>query len=169
MYEMKGSLVTRRSIISGGRAASCYFRTSVQSPYRKALVQVTERCNLHCAHCFVSAGDYGDTMTVESIEAVVIPRLGDCRVTRVTLTGGEPFAHPQVVEVVAAFRSAGFAVGICTNATLIGDAELDALAALGGVHINVSLDGFREASHGRFRGSRQSFHTTVATIRKLAR
>jgi MoaA/NifB/PqqE/SkfB family radical SAM enzyme len=108
-------------------------------------------------------------MTLEDIEAMVIPRLGDCRVTRVTLTGGEPFAHPQIVEVASMFRGAGFAVGICTNATLIGDAELDALATLGGVHVNVSLDGFREASHGRFRGNRQSFHTTVATIRELAR
>ena len=34
--------------------------------------------------------------------------------------------------------------------------------------MNVSLDGFRAESHGRFRGDRDSFAVTVATVRKLA-
>jgi radical SAM protein with 4Fe4S-binding SPASM domain len=59
-------------------------------------------------------------------------------------------------------------VGICTNATLATDEQITALTRLGGVHINVSFDGFRPASHGRFRGDRFSFHTTVATTRKFA-
>ena len=34
--------------------------------------------------------------------------------------------------------------------------------------MNVSLDGFRAEPHGRFRGDRDSFAVTVATVRKLA-
>lgn len=34
--------------------------------------------------------------------------------------------------------------------------------------MNVSLDGFKPESHGRFRGDRDSFHVTIATVRKLA-
>jgi len=34
--------------------------------------------------------------------------------------------------------------------------------------LNVSLDGFRAESHGRFRGNRASFQVTVETVRKLA-
>jgi hypothetical protein len=30
------------------------FRTTTGGDERKALLQITERCNLHCAHCFVS-------------------------------------------------------------------------------------------------------------------
>jgi radical SAM protein with 4Fe4S-binding SPASM domain len=37
------------------------------------------------------------------------------------------------------------------------------------VHCNVSLDGFRPESHGRFRGDRDSFHTTIATVKALAK
>jgi len=162
-------MTARRSLITDQLAASCYFRTSVPTGQRKALVQVTERCNLHCAHCFVSAGDYGDTMRTADIAELLIPRLGDCRVSRVTLTGGEPFAHPDIVEIAATFRAHGFGVGICSNATIISDAQLAALADIGGVHVNVSLDGFRAESHGRFRGNRASFHTTIDTVCKLAR
>ena len=32
----------------------------------------------------------------------------------------------------------------------------------------LTFDGFRETSHGRFRGDRASFATTVATTRRLA-
>jgi radical SAM protein with 4Fe4S-binding SPASM domain len=39
---------------------------------------------------------------------------------------------------------------------------------VGRVHVNISLDGFRAESHGRFRGDRDSFAVTVATVRKLA-
>jgi radical SAM protein with 4Fe4S-binding SPASM domain len=135
---------------------------------RKALVQIDERCNLRCAHCFVSATRAGDSMPYDDITSVLIPRLAACRVDRVTLTGGEPTIHPQFTGIVRAFRAAGMGVGVCTNATTLTDSQIGELKAVGGVHVNVSLDGFRAESHGRFRGDRASFAVTVATVRKLA-
>src|SRR3989344_2615624 len=134
----------KKSIISANQMASCYFRTSVQPPHRKALVQITEWCNLHCAHCFVSAGQYGDTMSLESIRDILVPRLKECRVVRVTLTGGGP------------------------NASRISEGQMKQLVELG-AHCNVSLDGFSPESHGRFRGDKTLFATTIATIEALAK
>ena len=159
--------MSARKLISSNAHTSCYFRTSVEHPYRKALVQIIERCNLKCAHCFVSAGPYGDTMPLDGIRTKVVPRLAAARVTRVTLTGGEPFEHPDLLDVVDAFHRAGIKVGICTNATLATDDQITALAAQG-VHMNVSLDGFSPDSHGKFRGNRASFDTTITTVRKFA-
>jgi radical SAM protein with 4Fe4S-binding SPASM domain len=160
--------MSSRSITRADRASSCYFRTTVGGGARKALVQIDERCNLHCAHCFVSATRAGTSMPYEDITGVLVPRLAECRVDRVTLTGGEPTIHPQFTGIVRAFRDAGMGVGVCTNATTLTDAQIGELAAAGGVHVNVSLDGFRPESHGRFRGDRDSFAVTVATVRKLA-
>src|ERR1044071_3657516 len=84
-------------------------------PDRKALLQITERCNLHCAHCFVSAGDFGDTIPLNLIETVVLRRLIECRVVSLTLTGGEPFVHPDILAIVEACVREGLRVGICTN------------------------------------------------------
>lgn len=158
----------KKPIISANQAASCYFRTSVQPPYRKALVQITEWCNLHCAHCFVSAGQYGETMSLENIRDILMPRLKECRVVSVTFTGGEPFTHPNITEIVSLCRNADMKVGICTNATCISEDQMRALVGLG-VHCNVSLDGFSPESHGRFRGDKKSFATTIAIIEALAR
>ena len=158
----------KRKIVSEIRAASCYFRTSVEPPHRKALVQITERCNLHCAHWCISAGNYGKVMSFGDIRDVLIPQLKLCRVASVTLTGGEPFIHPNIIEIASLFRRVGMKVGICTNATRINEKQMEALVALGGVHCNVSLDGFSAQSHGKFRGNKKSFMKTIATVQALA-
>lgn len=157
-----------RSLIVDTHASSCYFRTSVEEGKRKALVQITERCNLHCAHCFVSSGDWGDHMRLEDIAEKVLPRLRRAGVERITLTGGEPFVHPHILEICGLATEQGLPVGICTNATQTTDEHIEALARLGNVHVNVSLDGFRPQSHGKFRGNVRSFDVTVATIRRFA-
>ena len=160
--------MTVRPIAVDEQATSCYFRTTVDLPERKALVQINEDCNLRCAHCFVSATKRGKRMPLHEIVKKVVPRLAAARVRRVTLTGGEPTIHPDFLAIVHAFRDADMDVGICTNATTLDDATIAELRAIGGVHVNVSLDGFAAASHGRFRGDRASFDITVATVRKLA-
>src|SRR5260370_18193282 len=98
----------KRPLTRNGVAMSCYFRTSVCSPYRKALLQITERCNLYCAHCFVSAGNYGDTMHLKTIRSVVIPKLKQLRVISIKQTGGKPFAHPDIIEILLSFRKPDF-------------------------------------------------------------
>jgi radical SAM protein with 4Fe4S-binding SPASM domain len=159
-------MVAARSIAEDALATSCYFRTTVDTPYRKALVQINEDCNLRCAHCFVSATRVGKQMPLHEVIDKVIPRLAASRVQRVTLTGGEPTIHPNFMSIVRAFRAAAVDVGICTNATTLDDTQIRELAELG-VHCNVSLDGFAADSHGKFRGDRGSFDVTVDTVRRL--
>ncbi|SMQ71919.1 radical SAM protein [Agreia sp. VKM Ac-1783] len=158
----------KRSLIIDTQASSCYFRTSVEGDSRKALVQITERCNLHCAHCFVSSMKSGADMDVTDYELKVLPRLIAAGVERVTLTGGEPFVHPNILEFCRATIRAGLPVGICTNATQTTLAQMAELSEMGDVHINVSFDGFRSETHGKFRGDRSSFDLTEKTTRQFA-
>lgn len=158
----------RRKVAIEDKVASCYFRSMVKAPYRKALVQITERCNLFCAHCFLSAGDYGDAMTLGDIQELLIPQLKECSVVSVTLTGGEPFVHPEIVRIVQSMRESDIRVGICSNATVITAEHIESLVKISEVHVNVSLDGFSAESHGRFRGNKDSFSTTIETIRQLS-
>ncbi|MGH8791252.1 MAG: radical SAM protein [Stackebrandtia sp.] len=158
----------KRSLIVDTHASSCYFRTSMADDRRKALIQVTERCDLHCAHCFVSSMKEGLDMDYEDIVSTVIPQLQAARVERITLTGGEPVSHPRFMDICRAVSDAGCALGICTNGTQSDDAQIAELATLPDVHVNISLDGFRRESHGKFRGDKASFDVTVETARKFA-
>jgi len=107
-------------------------------------------------------------MSLESIRDILVPRLKECRVVSVTLTGGEPFAHQDIIEIVSLYKGAGMKIGICTNATHISEDQMKQLAELE-AHCNVSLDGFSSESHGRFRGDKASFAITIATIEALAK
>jgi radical SAM protein with 4Fe4S-binding SPASM domain len=160
--------IMKRSLIVDTQASSCYFRTSVEGDGRKALIQVSERCNLHCAHCFVSSGNWGEHMSIKDITDKVLPRLKQARVERITLTGGEPFMHPEIISICESVIANGLPLGICTNATVTSDEQINMLAKSGTVHVNVSFDGFRPQSHGRFRGDQASFARTVETTRKFA-
>src|SRR5690349_11548839 len=124
------TMIGTRSIAAETLASSCYFRTTVDNPNRKALVQINEDCNLRCAHCFVSATRVGKQMPLTEIVGKVIPQLSEARVRRVTLTGGEPTIHPDFMAIVRAFREAGMDVGICTNATALSGQQINELASL---------------------------------------
>lgn len=139
-------------IYSTDYCAACYFRTMAKDYEKKCLLQLTERCNLHCKHCFVSAESRGDDIDFEKIERKILPQLKKNHVTKVTLTGGEPFMYRRLSDVVSLFSAQGISVCICTNASLITEAFLDKIDGCQ-IHFNVSLDGFSPDSHGKFRGN----------------
>ncbi|KKQ18316.1 MAG: hypothetical protein US31_C0006G0047 [Berkelbacteria bacterium GW2011_GWA1_36_9] len=158
----------KRNIVRDDVVSSCYFRTSVKPPHRKVLLQITERCNLHCAHCFISAVQEGAIMNLQDIKKI-IPRLKECNTISITLTDGEPFTHPDIIPIIKLISDMNLKVSICTNATLISELQMQELATIGQIHVNVSLDGFRPESHGKFRGDIQSFEITKATIELLGK
>ena len=133
--------------------AACYFRTVAEYPQKKCLLQLTEKCNLHCEHCFVSANCSGEEMQYNDIKDIIIPQLLNNNVTKVTLTGGEPFMYKRLLDVVDLLISNNISVCICTNATLITEDFLNHFLNCNNLHFNVSLDGFSPISHGKFRGN----------------
>lgn len=137
-------------IYSEDTAANCFFRSALKPPDLKVMLQITTRCNMRCKHCFLSATGAGVDMPYSRIKSDVIHKLTESKVKKVTLTGGEPLLHPDILDIVAALHDANIQSCICTNASLITEVLLKQLKDLN-VHFNVSLDGISPGSHGRFR------------------
>lgn len=149
-------------------ASACFFRSTVYPPQMKVMLQITERCNLRCAHCFAESRESGGEMSLENIQKIIIPQLNESQVVKATLTGGEPLTHPQVKEIVSSLLESSIGVSICTNGTLIDVEWVQMLTQYDNIHFNVSLDGFRVSSHGRFRGmTKLTFDRLLQTIRTL--
>ena len=114
---------------------------------------VTERCNAECDHCWFSSGpDRGATMSVEEAclyidQAVEIPT-----VRWISLTGGEPFLHPDLLEAAVRHASErGLLTEVVTNchwaATERGAEEaLGRLVEAGLDVVNMSADDFHQRS-----------------------
>jgi len=130
-------------------------------------------CNLRCSHCFVSCGP-GDERHALMSRAQVGERVAEALplgVREFYFTGGEPFVHPEMVEILADTLSHGPCT-VLTNGTLFTPRNTASLARLAAdsryaLEIRVSLDGASAEQHDRFRGT-GSFARTLAGLAALA-
>jgi len=115
-------------------------------------------CNLRCTHCFVSCGPGEDRhapMSRDEIRERVAEAL-PLGVKEFYFTGGEPFLHPDVLDILADTLAHG-ACTVLTNGTLFTPRLIAALAGLAtdarySLEIRVSLDGDRAEEHDAIRG-----------------
>lgn len=131
-------------------------------------------CNLSCTHCFVSCGP-GDLhhalMSRDEVGARVREGLA-LGVREFYFTGGEPFMHPQMLEILE--DTLPFApCTVLTNGTLFTHERLARIGRLAesarfSLEIRVSLDGATAADHDRFRGP-GSFERALDGLRGLQR
>lgn len=126
------------------------------------LLLINRGCNLRCAFC--DLWDRGQNMPLAQVlklldEAVAIG-------TRtLVITGGEPFLHPQLFDVVRAAKARGLSVNITTNGTLV-DRRWAELTQSGVDSLSMSLDGL-DTTHDQLRGKVGAFQQTVAALRRV--
>jgi uncharacterized Fe-S cluster-containing radical SAM superfamily protein len=115
-------------------------------------------CNLTCAHCFVSCGPHEHRHVLLS-RAQVRERVAEALALGVKefyFTGGEPFLHPDLLEILEDTVAHGPAT-VLTNGTLLTRARLQRWAALArdarySLELRVSLDGWSAEVHDGIRG-----------------
>ena len=130
-------------------------------------------CNLKCTHCFVSCGpgdDHHALLSREEVRGRVAEAL-PLGVKEFYFTGGEPFLHPEMLQILADTLAHGPCT-VLTNGTLFTPRLLEGLARLArtsrySLEIRVSLDGHRAESHDAFRGA-GTFARAMAGLVALA-
>jgi len=129
-------------------------------------------CNLTCTHCFVPSGP-GVTrhalMSRDEVGGRVSEAL-ELGVREFYFTGGEPFVHPELLEILADTLAHG-PVTVLTNGLLFTDARLERLASLAdgsrySLELRVSLDGPDARSHDVIRGA-GTFERALDGLRRL--
>ena len=155
----------------GDKKLCCFFRSTVQKPNMKALLQITERCNLKCKHCFVSSLPEGNDLSFEIIRDTILPKLKNANVTRITLTGGEPMVHRDIMNIMKLLSDNNIHITLCTNALGLNEEKIIKMKQLNDIHVNVSLDGFSSKSHGKFRGNDSEivFNKVIENIKLLSK
>jgi radical SAM protein with 4Fe4S-binding SPASM domain len=130
-------------------------------------LHVNDFCNLACAHCLVSSGpDRSQGLSTARLLDAIDQGVG-LGVQRFFLTGGEPLARPDALElsrrIVTEHQRE---LVILTNATLFRGEQLDGLAALAGdrLRVQISLDGASAATNDPIRGA-GTFERVIEGIR----
>ncbi|MBI4083944.1 MAG: mycofactocin radical SAM maturase [Candidatus Lambdaproteobacteria bacterium] len=131
--------------------------------------EVTNRCNLACSHCLSDSGPGADLRgELDLAEAkAVVDQLAAARVFQIHFGGGEPFLYPGFLDLLRHAQARGLCcLCISTNGTRLDEPTIAALEALGGVYLQISLDGADEGACDAIRGP-GAHRRALAALRRL--
>jgi radical SAM protein with 4Fe4S-binding SPASM domain len=119
-------------------------------------LQITDRCNLQCRHCYIGESVHQD-LSWKQIQRV-FEEFEEIQGLRLLLSGGEPLLHPQFWEINEILREYAFRSVLLSNGTPITKGVAKKLR----VHeVQISLDGMKEG-HESLRGKGTFEKATVA-------
>ena len=132
---------------------------------------LTRRCNLECAHCYMSAHAGADTrgeLTTEECRRVIdeIARVNPD--VFLILTGGEPLLRRDIFDVAGYASGKGFTTVLGTNGVLLREREARLMRERGVLGASISLDSTDRARHDAFRRLPGSWDGAVRATRVLA-
>lgn len=109
------------------------------------LLTLTNRCNLHCIYCFNASGHArkDELCTKEWLD--VIARAQDIGVQQIDLSGGEPFCHEGILDVMRDIRRRDILMEVATNGVMSYSNE--AIGLMAGSRIDISLDTLNQKTY----------------------
>ncbi len=119
----------------------------------RVYVEPTTACNLRCRTCVRNVwGESPGTMS-EGIFARVMEGVRETSPRPTVFFGGfgEPFAHPDLLAMLAAAKAAGCVVEVITNGTMLDGAARRELVRIGVNRVWVSIDGATPESYADVR------------------
>jgi PqqA peptide cyclase len=134
------------------------------------LAELTHRCPLGCPYCSNPiALDARDSELDTATWARVFKEAAGLGVLQVHLSGGEPGARRDIVEITAAARAAGLYSNLITSAVGVTAATLGKLADAGLDHVQISIQDSEAASADHIAGYAGAFARKRALAAEVVR
>ncbi|MFC1948008.1 radical SAM protein [Chloroflexota bacterium] len=129
-------------------------------------IDITSRCNLKCAHCYVPRAPFVGEMTYEEI-CCIFDQIADAGCFWLLVTGGEPLMRPDFADIYYYAKRKGFLITLFTNGTLFTPQLADMLKDEPPFKIEVSLYGMTAATYEKITGVAGSFQRCINGINLL--
>src|ERR1700730_5242716 len=128
--------------------------TEISNPLA-LIAELTHRCPLHCVYCSnpLELQNRANELSTETWSRVFKEAAG-LGVLQADLTGGEPLARTDILELVRAARSAGLYVNLITSGMPLDEARLAKLLEAGLDHLQLSFQGAREETANEISGTK---------------
>ena len=131
---------------------------------------LTQRCNLLCAHCYMSAFPHADPSQELSIEECrrVMDEIAEVNPNVfLILTGGEPLLRKDLFDLASYAAGKGFAVVLGTNGVLLREKQALLMRRHGIQGASISLDSTDPKKHDMFRHLPGAWHGAVRATEVL--
>ena len=145
---------------------------SPPSPYTAYSVSwnLTQRCNLECAHCYMSAHAGADTrgeLTTAECRRVIDEIAAVNPNVFLILTGGEPLLRRDIWDVAGYAAGKRFTTVFGTNGVLLREREARLMRQHGVLGASISLDSTDPVKHDGFRRLPGAWDAAVRATRVL--
>lgn len=131
---------------------------------------LTQRCNLECAHCYMSAFAGADTRGELSTDECrrVVDEIAEVNPNVfLILTGGEPLLRKDIFDIAGYASEKKFTVVFGTNGVLLREREAKLMRERGVLGASISLDSTDREKHDRFRHLPGSWDAAVRATKVL--
>ncbi len=127
---------------------------------------ITLRCPLRCAHCYVNAGEQETENVLSTEEAfTVIDQICELGKPVVILSGGEPLMRDDIFEIACYGTDKGLKMAMGTSGVLIDEKTARDIRESGIRRVAISIDSADPAVHDTFRGLPGAWERAVQGIR----
>jgi radical SAM protein with 4Fe4S-binding SPASM domain len=145
---------------------------SAPSPYMAYSVSwnLTQRCNLECSHCYMSAHAGADTrgeLSTAECRRVVDEIASVNPHVFLILTGGEPFLRKDLFEIAGYAAEKKFTTVFGTNGVLLREKEARLMREHNVLGASISLDSVDRVKHDAFRHLPGSWDGAIRATRVL--
>lgn len=149
------------SVLEAGRSTAETFGIPLA-----VLAELTHRCPLQCPYCSnpVELDRGRDELTTAEWRGV-FDQLAEIGVLQLHLSGGEPTARRDIVELVRHAGEAGLYTNLITSAVLLTREKLAAMADAGLCHVQISFQGSEPDVADRVAGFRSAHAKKIEAAR----
>ena len=132
-------------------------------PPMAMLAELTHRCPLACPYCSnpIALTQAKEELSTEEWTGV-FAQAADLGVLHLHLSGGEPAARRDLVELTQAASSLGLYTNLITSGVGLTEARMNSLAELGLDHIQLSIQGVSPESADRIGGYKGGYERKMA-------
>ena len=142
-------------------------------PLTSLYFYLTQGCNLKCKHCWINPKYQALTEKVLSISIENFSKCIDQAIPLgledVKLTGGEPFLHPQIGNLLDIVYTKKLRLIIESNGCLISSPLAKKIKNCENPFISISIDSTDKATHEWFRGVEGCFNTAVKGLKNCVK
>lgn len=128
-------------------------------------LEITDRCNLDCRHCYKPEDVEAGKMDLDTAERI-ISELGEMNVVGLQFMGGEPTLHDNLPEMLKKSKSTEMKNEMITNGYNISDSFIEYCSEFLD-RLAVSIDGTEER-HDEIRQTSGSFGAALDTLNQFS-